>query len=87
LADKKSTKIKSEYVMAKRGFLVPKVGARRRQYVVKPGEVFSASDPIVKKRRSLFAAVEDVVEQATAAPGELRALRSKSKSKSKSGAG
>lgn len=38
------------------------------QIIVREGQAFARTDPIVKQHRWLF----DVVEQATAAPGETR---------------
>lgn len=44
------------------------------------GEVFDSSDPVVKGREQLFSINTDapVVEQATAAPGEVRTTPRKS---------
>ena len=59
-----------KFVIALAGFLSP-----GRQ--VHKGDLFAADDPIIKGRESMFKAVEEVVEQATAAPGELRATKPK----------
>lgn len=40
--------------------------------VVKQGTVVYADDPVVKGREDLFEDLNDVVERATAAPGEKR---------------
>jgi hypothetical protein len=49
-------------------------------YLVRAGDVLSASHPVVKGREHLFEPVENVagraVERATAAPGEPRVLGS-----------
>jgi hypothetical protein len=47
------------------------------QFVLNPNEIFDADHPIVRKHPGLFMPVEPTrhrptVEQATAAPGELR---------------
>ena len=42
--------------------------------VVKGGEVVSATDPVVKGNERYFEPLEGVVERATRAPGEMRAV-------------
>ncbi len=53
-------------LMANRTFVVP---PRR---VIKRGDRLKSNDPAVKGRKEFFDPVDDVVEQATAAPGEKR---------------
>ncbi len=69
MAQKKTRQV----LVCRRGFTAAVKGGRPR--VVKGGQLVAADDPVVKGREHLFAPVEDVVEQATAAPGELRAVK------------
>ena len=64
-------------LVCRRGFAAPRKDGRMR--VVKGGEMVPADDPIVKGREHLFDPLEEVVEQATAAPGELRATKPRTK--------
>lgn len=48
-----------------------------RPVMVHRGQLFDSSDPIVRGREQLFEAVDDLVEQATAAPGERRSITRK----------
>jgi hypothetical protein len=43
--------------------------------MVRAGQLFRADDPVVVGREHLFDAIEDVVESASAAPGELRSVK------------
>ena len=45
-----------------------------RPVMVQRGQLFDSSDPVIKGRESMFVNVDDVVEQATAAPGERRSV-------------
>lgn len=45
--------------------------------MVTAGQIFAASDRVVKGREAMFENVDDLVEQATQAPGERRNLRRK----------
>ena len=59
--------------------------------VVRPGDLFSADDPCVKGRETLFEPVEvaaarkatSTVEQATSAPGERRSVSTTSRARGK----
>lgn len=46
-----------------------------RPTMVRAGQLFRSDDPLVVGREDLFDAVEDVVESASAAPGELRSVK------------
>jgi len=64
----------------KEGKVLPPSGARHRMVVLKGGQEFDPSDPLVKKHPEWFedrVLAADAVEQATAGPGELRALSTK----------
>ena len=47
----------------------------RNRRMVTPGQIFAASDAVVKGRDAYFENLDDAVERATAAPGEKRTLR------------
>lgn len=64
-------KKKPQFLRARQGFIGPD------REVVKGGQVVAADHPSVKGREHLFEPLDETVEQATAAPGELRALSSK----------
>ena len=49
--------------------------------VVKAGTVVGDKSPMVKGREQLFEDVDEVVERATAAPGEKRATKPRTKAK------
>ena len=57
------------FVQARTTFWMP--GPR----LVRAGEIFAAGDPVVVGRRELFVPIEDLVERATARPGERRSVR------------
>jgi hypothetical protein len=48
------------------------------QRIVHAGDLFDSTDPVVKGREALFESAVQVVEQATAAPGEKRSRAKKS---------
>lgn len=50
---------------------------RSGQRIVRSGEIVAANDPVVKGREALFTDPDSLVEQATAAPGEKRAVTRK----------
>lgn len=62
------------YMRAHTGFAIPAPRGQSRGRVVKAGEILDADDPVVKGREALFDPLADVVEQATASPGEKRVL-------------
>lgn len=62
----------STVLRAREGFTAPSADGSSRPRAVKPGDLVDATDPVVKGREHLFESPEGHVEQATAAPGELR---------------
>lgn len=57
------------FVQARTTFWIP--GPR----LVRAGDIFDAGDPVVAGRQELFVPIEDLVERATARPGERRSVR------------
>jgi len=53
-------------LIARRGFMAP------NGRVVKGGQLVAVDDPVVKGRADLFDPADEIVEAATANPGELR---------------
>lgn len=50
--------------------------------IIRRGQLLDAKDPIIKGREHLFADPNEVVEQATAEPGEKRTVRRSRKTSS-----
>lgn len=58
--------VEKNYLRAKTGFMLP------GPIVVKAGQVVASTDAVVKGREELFEPMEETIETATRAPGELR---------------
>lgn len=51
---------------------VPAIGEGETKRVIEEGMIIPATDPVVKGREHLFTDLDEVIERATAAPGERR---------------
>ena len=69
-------------VRATQGFAV---AGKNRHRVINRGDVFDRSDPVVKGREHLFEDVDEVIERATAGPGERRSTPKRNKPTIKKG--
>ena len=57
-----------------------------RPVMVQRGDLVDSSDPVVNGREHLFESVEDIVEAATAAPGESRTVAPRKRAAKKAAA-
>lgn len=62
-------------VRATQTFVVARSKTDPVKRIVKRGEVFSSKDPIVKGRETLFEDLDEIIERATANPGEKRTVK------------